>query len=85
MSIVRIPSPPLFTYGKKENVEVANFFTNCWCSEWLFINGKVMLVVGPNENQEEFAILIVCKSYVKKFVALALLLKKWSSCAYKDT
>ena len=35
-----------------------------------------MLVVGPNENQEEFAILIVCKSYVKKFVALALLLKK---------
>ena len=39
----------------KENARVINFiiktFTNCWYSEWLLVNKKVMLLVGSDENQ----------------------------------
>ena len=28
-----------------------NFFINCWYSEWLLVNEKVILMVGLNENQ----------------------------------
>ena len=26
-------------------------FTNCWYSEWLLVNEKMMLMVGLDENQ----------------------------------
>ena len=27
------------------------FFTNYWCDKWLFVNEKVILIIGLDENQ----------------------------------
>jgi len=39
----------------KNNARDTNFFTKnftkCWCSEWLLVNEKMMLMVGLDENQ----------------------------------
>ena len=28
-----------------------NFFTNCWCGEWLLVNENMILIVDLDENQ----------------------------------
>ena len=41
----------LFTKSNARDINFfPNFFTNCWCDEWLLINEKVMLMVDLDEK-----------------------------------
>ena len=42
----------LFSYNNARDINFfTKFFTNCWCGEWLLVNKKVILMVGPDKNQ----------------------------------
>ena len=42
------------THKLTNNTRNTNYFTkkftNCWCSEWLLVNEKVILIMGLDEN-----------------------------------
>ena len=39
------------TFNARDTNYFTKIFTNCWCSEWLLVNEKVILIIGLDENQ----------------------------------
>ena len=46
------------------NARDTNFFTNCWYSEWLLVNKKMILIVDLKTNKK-LATTTVCKDVLK--------------------